>query len=266
MVCPCPCGPSGTDKRYRMPSGRRRGRLRNLHRPLFGTCQLCIGQLRGRDVWGGNMRRGNLRRGNAWLLLRRQHVCRRPNARGTAMGLLPQRAHIQGHEETGRPSPTQVPIRPKRQGAAGGLPDRGLRGCCRRISRRHDRLGLRRLGRFRGRQGCCCGLLGALGRPTGLQRLLQTLIFQKRQGTAAPSVGLLFEALEHSAAFRLTQRTVDQQFKALLLIVTGIVKPTHDSTSAVLRAVNSVRKRLRARCSRASTALSLMPKCWANSW
>ena len=90
--------------------------------------------------------------------------------------------------------------------------------------------------------------------------------FQKRQGTATPSVGLVLQLQEQRAAVGLAQFPIDQQIDLALrdCRVDVLVKNAHGLTSITSKLANSARSRNRARCRRASIALSVMPRRPAN--
>src|SRR5208282_99859 len=98
------------------------------------------------------------------------------------------------------------------------------------------------------------------------QLSLPALGLQKRQGTSPPSLRFMLQLQEHAAAVDLAQFAVDQAIQLMLRRCRGnvLVKNAHGLTSITSKLANSLRNRNRARCRRASIALSLMPNRPAN--
>ena len=88
----------------------------------------------------------------------------------------------------------------------------------------------------------------------------------ERQGTATPPARLVLQMQEQLVAGGLAQFPVDQQINLVLWIcrLDVLVNTAHYLTSITSNLANSARNRNRARCKRASIALSVMPRRAAN--
>src|SRR5205807_9080470 len=95
------------------------------------------------------------------------------------------------------------------------------------------------------------------------ERLAPVLVFQKRQGAAPPASGLILEAQEQLATFDVAEFPVDKTVKQAIVRRTRgwamLNWQVHSITSTARTPIIDSRRRFRARCSRASTALSLIP-------